>query len=162
MSNLRKIAFHTEILGDVCIICKDKKIYEVCIGVSNKEIETLDYSYKECLIYRDLFMDYLSGKPLEIKAENIYIERVSPFYQDVYRETLKIPFGNITTYKDIAKSINRPRAYRAVATALRKNPFPVFVPCHRIIRSDGKIGGVDKRSFFFRKILLDLERRKNG
>ena len=52
----------------------------------------------------------------------------------------KIPYGTVKTYKEIAKSINS-RAYRAVGTAIGNNPFPIVIPCHRVIRSDGKIGG---------------------
>jgi methylated-DNA-[protein]-cysteine S-methyltransferase len=55
-------------------------------------------------------------------------------------EVAKIPYGTVKTYKEIAKSINS-RAYRAVGTAIGKNPFPIVIPCHRVIRSDGKIGG---------------------
>ncbi len=162
MSNLKKIIFYTDVFGNICIKCKNKKIYEVCIGTPEKEMKNLGNYPDECLNYKKLFLEYLKGKPLNIDIDKIYIERVSSFYQAVYRETLKIPFGCVTTYKNIAETIGKPRAYRAVATALRKNPFPVFVPCHRVIRSDGNIGGSDKESFSFRKRLLELERRENG
>ena len=62
------------------------------------------------------------------------------FERDVILEVAKIPYGNVKTYKDIAESINS-SAYRAVGTAIGKNPFPILVPCHRVIRSDGKVGG---------------------
>ncbi len=54
---------------------------------------------------------------------------------------LSIPRGETRTYAQVAASIGRPRAYRAVGNALNANPFPVLVPCHRVVRSDGRIGG---------------------
>ena len=64
----------------------------------------------------------------------------TPFERDVIVEVSKIPHGSVKTYKEIARSINS-QAYRAVGTAISKNPFPILVPCHRVVRSDGKVGG---------------------
>lgn len=52
-----------------------------------------------------------------------------------------IPWGRLATYKQIAKIIKKPQAQRAVGNALKKNPYPIKIPCHRVIRADGKIGG---------------------
>ncbi len=161
MSNLSKIVFNTKELGEICIICKEGKIYEVIIGEKERYKNIASFG-KECIQYKELLEKYLRGIPLKIDIDKIYIKRVSPFYRSVYKETLTIPYGSVTTYKDIAERIGRPRAYRAVATALRKNPFPIFIPCHRVIRSDGKLGGREKDSFIFRKKLLELERREHG
>ncbi len=62
------------------------------------------------------------------------------FQKSVWLALLQIPRGTVVTYADIAKQIGRPKAVRAVGTAARKNPFAPAVPCHRVIRSDGKIG----------------------
>jgi len=62
------------------------------------------------------------------------------FERKVILEVAKIPYGCVLTYKEIAKSINS-HAYRSVGTAIGKNPFPIVIPCHRVIRSDGKVGG---------------------
>lgn len=59
----------------------------------------------------------------------------------VLKEVLKIPLGEVRTYKWIAKKIGKPKAVRAVGNALRKNPYPFVIPCHRVVRSDGKLGG---------------------
>jgi methylated-DNA-[protein]-cysteine S-methyltransferase len=63
----------------------------------------------------------------------------TPFEMDVILEVAKIPYGSVKTYKEIAKLLDS-HAYRAVGTAIGKNPFPILIPCHRVIRSDGKIG----------------------
>ena len=59
----------------------------------------------------------------------------------VWKEILKIPFGETRTYKEIAQAIGRPNSSRAVANACGKNPYAPDIPCHRVIRSDGKLGG---------------------
>ena len=63
------------------------------------------------------------------------------FQEKVWREIEKIPYGKTTTYKKIAEKIGQPKAYRAVANACGKNPYAPEIPCHRVIRSDGHIGG---------------------
>ncbi len=63
------------------------------------------------------------------------------FQKLVWKELLKIPLGEVRTYKGIAESIGRPNSYRAVANACARNPYAPDVPCHRVICSNGKIGG---------------------
>ena len=63
------------------------------------------------------------------------------FQKKVWLELSKIPKGETRTYKEIAIAIGRPMAVRAVANACGKNPHPIKIPCHRVIRSDGKLGG---------------------
>ncbi len=63
------------------------------------------------------------------------------FQKKVWNEIMKIPKGQTKTYKQIAELIGNPNSYRAVANACGKNPYPVVIPCHRVIRSDGRIGG---------------------
>ena len=63
------------------------------------------------------------------------------FQKKVWKEILKIPKGQTRSYKDIALSIGSPNSSRAVANACGKNPLPIHIPCHRVIRSDGALGG---------------------
>lgn len=80
------------------------------------------------------------------------------FQKKVWKEILKIPKGQTRTYKDIALSIGSPKSYRAVANACGKNPLPVTIPCHRVIKSDGSIGGYSaKGGVKKKKILLSGE-----
>ncbi len=67
----------------------------------------------------------------------------TPFQQLVWAEIRKIPKGSIKTYKEIAQALGKPRAVRAVANACGKNPhpYPGDTPCHRVVRSDGGLGG---------------------
>ncbi|MBU2099774.1 MGMT family protein [Candidatus Micrarchaeota archaeon] len=63
------------------------------------------------------------------------------FNQKVWNSIKKIPKGKISTYKLVAKKIGKPKAVRAVGNACNKNPFSPLVPCHRVVKSDGSIGG---------------------
>ena len=60
---------------------------------------------------------------------------------DVYELLLKIPTGKLSTYGDLAKALGKPSASRAIGRILAKNPNPIVVPCHRVVMSDGKLGG---------------------
>ena len=66
---------------------------------------------------------------------------MSEFQARVLKIVATIPRGKVTTYKELARAVGCPRAYRAVANALAKNPHPIKIPCHRVVRSDGEIGG---------------------
>jgi len=63
------------------------------------------------------------------------------FQLKVWNYLKKIPKGKVKSYKDVAKAIGKPLAVRAVANAIGKNPYPLKIPCHRVIRSDGTLGG---------------------
>ena len=82
-----------------------------------------------------------------------FLSNKTEFEKKVLVTTFKIPKGKISTYKRIAEKIGRPRAYRAVATALKKNPLHPIVPCHRVVRSDGRFGGEKKRAEGRRKLV---------
>ncbi len=63
------------------------------------------------------------------------------FQIKVWNQLRKIPYGEVRTYKQIAESIGHPKSSRAVANACAKNPIPPIIPCHRVIRSNGSLGG---------------------
>ena len=63
------------------------------------------------------------------------------FQLKVWNYLKKIPKGKVKSYLEVAKGIGKPKAFRAVANAVGKNPYPPLIPCHRVIRSDGSLGG---------------------
>ena len=69
------------------------------------------------------------------------LQNGTKFEITVWNSISKIPRGEVRTYKELAIQINRPKSARAVANACGKNPYPIKIPCHRVIRSDGKLGG---------------------
>jgi methylated-DNA-[protein]-cysteine S-methyltransferase len=78
------------------------------------------------------------------------------FRRDVLRATARIPYGRTASYREVATDAGRPAAFRAAGTALATNPLPIFVPCHRVLRSDGGIGDYRGGSEMKAR-LLDLE-----
>jgi O-6-methylguanine DNA methyltransferase len=80
-----------------------------------------------------------------------------PFERDVLRKTLEIPRGEVRTYAWVAREIGRPRAVRAVGTALGHNPIPLLIPCHRVLRSDGSLGEYSAGGPEAKRAILDLE-----
>ncbi|UYN91744.1 MAG: methylated-DNA--[protein]-cysteine S-methyltransferase [Anaerolineales bacterium] len=86
------------------------------------------------------------------------LSHLTPFQQRVLQETRRVPRGQVRTYMQIANSIGNPKAVRAVGQALRHNPIPIVVPCHRVVASDGTLGGYGGKMRDQRKLsLLKLE-----
>ena len=80
------------------------------------------------------------------------------FQKMVWTEIKKIPRGKTITYKQLAKKIGKPNAYRAVANACARNPLLETIPCHRVIRGDGKMGGhMGEKGIKRKKRLLESE-----
>lgn len=88
---------------------------------------------------RDL-ENYFAGKRIEFDYP-LDFGNYTQFEQDVWRVTRSIPYGSVRSYKWVAERVGSSFAARAVGLALKKNPVPIIVPCHRVVRSDGKIGG---------------------
>lgn len=82
----------------------------------------------------------------------------TPFQIRVWRKLTTIPYGKIRSYAWLAGAIDKPRAYRAVGNANGKNPIPIIVPCHRVIRENGDLGGYTGGTHI-KRFLLDLETR---
>ncbi|MCW4052232.1 MAG: MGMT family protein [Candidatus Bathyarchaeota archaeon] len=94
----------------------------------------------------------------EVKTEEdvkSFLSRKTEFERNVLVAAFRIPKGKISTYKGIAEKIGKPRAYRAVANALHKNPLHPIVPCHRVVRSDGGFGGERKDAEARRQLVKD-------
>jgi len=126
------------------------KIIRIALPQKNEEsvISEISKYYPEFLVsdqYSNtakILSDIYHGKNVDVKLEILDFKESTintSFEMDVILEVAKIPYGNLRTYKEIAKTLNT-QAYRAVGTAIGKNPFPLLIPCHRVIRSDGKIG----------------------
>ena len=86
------------------------------------------------------------------------LSRLTPFQRAVLHACAKIPEGKTATYSDIARAVGKPAAARAVGNALAKNPLAPFIPCHRVIRSDGSVGGYQgKPHSVLKKMLIKAE-----
>lgn len=85
---------------------------------------------------------------------DVDLSSCTPFQREVLAQALSIPRGEVRTYGDIARSIGRPKATRAVGTALGRNPVPLLVPCHRVVPAGGGVGnyafGADRKAKLLR------------
>ena len=97
--------------------------------------------------------EQLSGK----RRLKFDLRGLTPFSQAVLQKTLTIPRGQVRPYGWVAREIGHPAAVRAVGTALANNPIPYFIPCHRVIRSDGVIGNYGGGGPEAKKSILNLE-----
>jgi len=99
---------------------------------------------------------YLRG---DLKAFSLPLEPTgTPFMKRVWEVLSVIPYATRVTYSEIAKAAGNPRAVRSVASACGRNPLPLFIPCHRVVRSDGKMGGYLGGSVL-KAGLLELEKK---
>lgn len=82
-----------------------------------------------------------AGQEVNFDYSLLNFAKLSKFSAKVLKQTGKIPRGQATTYAGLAQKIGSPQAARAVGTALANNPFPLVIPCHRVVRADGSLGG---------------------
>ena len=84
---------------------------------------------------------FLSGDDIQFSLDISRLDLCSAFQQEVLRAEHRIPRGRVSTYQRIARHLGNVNGARAVGGALANNPFPIIIPCHRAIRSDGTLGG---------------------
>jgi len=105
---------------------------------------------------KESITDYFKGNPISPPWEWLEMGGLTKLQQSVLETTADIPYGDLKSYKDVAVAVGRPRAYRFVGTTLANNPFPILIPCHRVIRSDGSFGRFGGGSDMKQK-LIELE-----
>jgi len=88
-----------------------------------------------------LLQDYARGRPVSFAGLALDWEGLSSFRRQVLEEVRAVPWGQTVTYAWLAARLGRPRGARAVGQALARNPFPIVVPCHRVVGADGSLGG---------------------
>ena len=101
---------------------------------------------------------YFAGR-LKRFAARCDLDGLTPFTRAVLKITARIPYGEARSYQWLAGQLGKPRASRAVGNVLARNPIPVIIPCHRVVRSDGSIGGFALGPGW-KKRLLALEKQK--
>jgi AraC family transcriptional regulator of adaptative response/methylated-DNA-[protein]-cysteine methyltransferase len=136
-------------LGSILVATTDKGVCAVSLRESDEGAEEyLRARFPKAEIKRD---DARLERELDVVRQRISghkLDDVLPldlqgtdFQREVWNQLLAIPAGSTRSYLDVAQAINRPRATRAVAQACGANPVAVVVPCHRVVMSDGSIGG---------------------
>ena len=171
MSNMDSTyyTFFESSIGTISVISRNEKIMSLDIRRENayEAKKRLSVSYPEAIESEKSFKKikllldrYLKGEKVDFDV-NIDISRESPFTLKVLGELRKIPYGKLRSYLWIGKKLGYPMAARAVGQAVKKNPIPIIIPCHRVIRDDGSLGGFSL-GIEIKKRLLMLEGVFNG
>ena len=104
---------------------------------------------------------YFEGVPIKAPCKFLDISRLTPLQRSVLEAVSSVPHGEVRSYGQIAAQVGHPRACRFIGTTLARNPFPILIPCHRIVRADGSPGGFYGGTDLKKRMLL-LEKRKLG
>jgi methylated-DNA-[protein]-cysteine S-methyltransferase len=114
-----------------------------------------------CVQLEKQINEYLNGKRKFFDLEKLGIDtdllEGTDFQKSVWKELLNIPYGKTTTYENVARKIRKPKAVRAVASAIASNPMHIVIPCHRVIPKGNKGIGKYAGGIEVKKMLLDIE-----
>jgi len=84
---------------------------------------------------------YFAGGDVDVSLSAIDLSGRTGFQRDIYEALIQVPRGAVVGYGELARAADRPGGARAVGQALARNPAPIFVPCHRVVKADGGLGG---------------------
>jgi methylated-DNA-[protein]-cysteine S-methyltransferase len=162
--DLIEYTFFESQMGVISLASRNKKITALDIHSNNlyevkKHLSALypdgtesEQSFKTIKLLLDR---YLKGNNVDFDVD-IDISGESQFTQKVLRELTKIPYGKVRSYLWIGKRVGHTMGARAVGQAVKRNPIPIIIPCHRVIREDGSLGGFSL-GIEIKKRLLALE-----
>jgi methylated-DNA-[protein]-cysteine S-methyltransferase len=136
-------------LRRVILPCKSAREVQELLG------DATPAAADSCSGLQKRFQAYFSGARADF-SDKLDFSGGSPFQRQVWQAARRIPYGETRSYQWVASQIGKPQAARAVGQALGKNPFPVIVPCHRVIASGGQLGGFTG-GIKMKKRLLKLE-----
>lgn len=149
---MMKNAYYKTKIG-VIKIGYDEKIREIALvddfGPDNEKSDLSDF-------FAEQIKKYLEGKLTEFDRLDLLDPNGTNFQKAVWKALLEIPYGKTISYKEIGEKIENPKAYQAIGSAVGKNPILVIIPCHRVIKSDGSLGGFAYGSDLKKK-LLEIE-----
>jgi O-6-methylguanine DNA methyltransferase len=158
-----EVLFYSEIsspVGPLTLIASESALVRLEFGRSLPKMPRttrLIESPESTAKYTAQLEEYFAGErkqftlPLDLRGTD--------FQKQCWRALLTIPYGETRTYRDMAHAIGRPLAFRAVGMANHDNPIAIIVPCHRVIASDGTLGGYGG-GLPVKRWLLDLERKR--
>ncbi|MEK7688755.1 MAG: methylated-DNA--[protein]-cysteine S-methyltransferase [Deltaproteobacteria bacterium] len=164
--NIYYTSFPTSI-GRIYLAATEKGICKVSLGYKNekefvKELRSLESEARRIVkgdshltgIKNDI-LKYLSGEAVSFRRRTLAIDGTD-FQKKVWRALAHIPYGRVLTYKQVAEKIGAPNAFRAVGGACGANELPIIIPCHRVVASNGGLGGFSN-GLKLKRFLLRLE-----
>lgn len=171
MGKIMTVAYDSisvEGIGDVWFAVGPRGLWRTDFGCSRMQfLEQLHHDgvaavpdKKTTAAARRSFNDYFAGKRLVFHLK-VDWSRVDGFTRKALQVCARIPYGKTMSYGEIAARAGNPGAARAAGTAMSKNPYPIVVPCHRVIKSDGSLGGfsgnLQHKCFLLRNEGIDPE-----
>jgi AraC family transcriptional regulator of adaptative response/methylated-DNA-[protein]-cysteine methyltransferase len=154
-------------LGRLLVAGTSRGICAVCLGDSNAGLRAaLCSEYPNAEIRQDaaelkpwlkIILNYLKGHQAQLDLPVDVV--ATAFQRRVWEELRRIPYGATRSYSNVARAIGRPKAVRAVARACATNPVPLVIPCHRVIREDGSLGGY-RWGLRRKRALLEAEHKR--
>jgi methylated-DNA-[protein]-cysteine S-methyltransferase len=162
-----RFAFARTRVGDLVLVWEEAgtrpvvhRVLLPCDGCA-KRVDALfpgaaEDSHPAILELADSLARFLGGEELEFSLSDVALGSCSAFQRSVLIAEYGIPRGRVSTYGRIAAHLGNPHAARAVGRALATNPFPIIIPCHRAVRSDGSLGGYQGGASM-KRALLELE-----
>ena len=154
-SKTKKLEFsiiHSQ-FGDFGIFIRQNTLIKIILPNTLESIEAVPLENKSNFMIKvcSQLKQYFEGvrQTFDLKVDL----NMSNFFIRTLEEVKKIPYGSTRSYKNIANNIKSPRGYRAVANANARNPIPIIIPCHRVIKSNGEIGEYGGGSILKKKLL---------
>jgi len=162
---------HESPFGDLLVVAGEEGIVRIALGAEPEEVVLRDLARRASpriartgrtpiAVARSQLDAYFEGDLREFDLPLDW-RLTRGFRREVLRETAAIPYGATASYAEMADRAGSPRAVRAAGTALATNPLPIVVPCHRVLRSDGKVGSY-LGGTSMKESLLRLERERAG
>lgn len=128
---------HPFYLEAVILPCKNKALLEKKAGMRLPLSGTVD---KAAADLGRILEKYYRGKPFDIPWDILDMDRFTKLQKAVYTNVAHIPWGETRSYGQVANEAGCPNAARFVGTTMANNPYPILIPCHRVVRSDGSTG----------------------
>ena len=140
---------------------KDNNKYEIDLKITDNILNIFIFGKpkKTDFIYKILNKYFEDKTSLKYNLEKLDF-KFTRFQFDVYKNLLDVPFGKTVSYKELAEKSGNIKCYRAIGSAMRINPFPILIPCHRVIKLDMTIGGYSC-GIEIKKLLLNFEKMVN-
>ena len=158
--------FHLDNFGDVGIVSSEEGLYriflrpkdqnEIFASLPIKEVRKIEEDTSKNALFFEQIREYWEGRRKEFNLPLDWTAVSSAFEKKVLKTLKKVPFGKTISYQKLAEMVGNPGAARAIGGAMSRNPFPIVIPCHRVLRKNGKLGGYTG-GIEIKKMLLNLE-----
>ena len=143
-------------IGRLGLVISSRGVAKVLLEADDIETERARVAeYAEIPLAAHQLEEYFAGRRQQFTVP-LDFRFATDFHRQVLEELARVPFGDTTTYKALAERVGTPKAVRAVGSACARNPLPLLVPCHRVLRADGSLGGY-RGGEQAKRFLLNLE-----